>query len=519
MNKSIPIYISFFETMNDLILKEEEKIITFLVVKIGRKWIQCTAKYKEYTLDWNVALNNISSDWKIGQAYTVPVEIKIERSSYGTKRYATPLSEELKASIHDKQELENQIKIEKDIIRYLGYIEEKINEYWYAKGQENIESLFKKYKNEEKKIEFNKKLQELENIFKINNAKKEIKRWLGYIKDNLSTYWYSKGEDNVLKYAKIIKEVDKYKIILSDLKKEFNNTLADKKVSDTIKKYGSNKSINISNNYENREEGDTFYSEKLNKWITIIKIVKEWYGLEDAMSFGGNADGYVVSAYYRDATEAEENKEKEILAKKSEYKRKIGIIMKYFEFHSANTPNNVSYSEVGKIYHFKNSGHNIYGGGSALGISNNNLWIIKNNGMDGDDWGKNNFSTGGAGAIASKYPYNEEIADLIREICLEGLNEKYIQEYKSFFENNKMYEAIKWKYVIRNGKRVKKPVSSNPDMRITYDDNGHPKEVRMTGTEQSVLSRQNKKSSKKAKSKKTSTARKVARSKAKRTWD
>jgi hypothetical protein len=94
----------------------------------------------------------------------------------------------------------------------------------------------------------------------------------------------------------------------------------------------------------------------------------------------------------------------------------------------------------------------------------------------------------------------------------------FISIYIPFFETHKMYEAIKWKYVIKNGKRVKKPVSSNPDMRITYDDNGHPKEVRMTGTEQSVLSRQNKKSSKKAKSKKTSTARKVARSKAKRTW-
>lgn len=107
---------------------------------------------------------------------------------------------------------------------------------------------------------------------------------------------------------------------------------------------------------------------------------------------------------------------------------------------------------------------------------------------------------------------------------------KHTELYTSFFENNKQYssffkelkqsleEAIKWKYVVRDGKRVKKPISDREGMRIEYSDSGTPREVRMTGTQQTTLSRQNKKTAKKTAGKRKATQKKIARSTKKHSW-
>jgi hypothetical protein len=47
-------------------------------------------------------------------------------------------------------------------------------------------------------------------------------------------------------------------------------------------------------------------------------------------------------------------------------------------------------------------GHDIYGGGSFLLPDENYLYIIRNNGRDGDCWAMNNYPAGGAGAIANR---------------------------------------------------------------------------------------------------------------------
>lgn len=44
-------------------------------------------------------------------------------------------------------------------------------------------------------------------------------------------------------------------------------------------------------------------------------------------------------------------------------------------------------------------GPDIYGGGAWLHIAGPDLYYVRNNGMDGDDWSRNNYDTGGAGAI------------------------------------------------------------------------------------------------------------------------
>lgn len=59
------------------------------------------------------------------------------------------------------------------------------------------------------------------------------------------------------------------------------------------------------------------------------------------------------------------------------------------------------------------SGHNIYGGGAYLHVTNDYLYIVKNNGGDGDDWSRNNYNTGGAGAIVVRVDRTKEVDDFL----------------------------------------------------------------------------------------------------------
>ena len=87
-----------------------------------------------------------------------------------------------------------------------------------------------------------------------------------------------------------------------------------------------------------------------------------------------------------------------------------------------------------------------------------------------------------------------------------------MNRYTSFFSLNKIYESIKWNYVIRDGKKVRKPQTDKEGYKITYDDAGHPHETKIGGAERTQMSRQNKKSARKAKSKKNTTVRKIQKS-------
>lgn len=61
---------------------------------------------------------------------------------------------------------------------------------------------------------------------------------------------------------------------------------------------------------------------------------------------------------------------------------------------------------------------NIHGGGRwfVLQPEKGWIWMITNNGSDGDDWTQNNVATGGAGAIGVRVPYSESLAQEIRSL-------------------------------------------------------------------------------------------------------
>jgi DNA-binding transcriptional MerR regulator len=68
-----------------------------------------------------------------------------------------------------------------------------------------------------------------------------------------------------------------------------------------------------------------------------------------------------------------------------------------------------------EIQHPRNP-KNIYGGGEWWTITEKYIWHIKNNGMDGDDWSRNNVKTGGAGAIGRRIPHRGDVAEIIRDV-------------------------------------------------------------------------------------------------------
>ena len=62
----------------------------------------------------------------------------------------------------------------------------------------------------------------------------------------------------------------------------------------------------------------------------------------------------------------------------------------------------------GTEYAIDGKGHNIYGGGCCYIVSRDQIWKLLNNGLDGDNWSRNNVRTGGAGAIGYIFAATEE---------------------------------------------------------------------------------------------------------------
>lgn len=58
----------------------------------------------------------------------------------------------------------------------------------------------------------------------------------------------------------------------------------------------------------------------------------------------------------------------------------------------------------------------LYGGGEWFVIGNSHIWYVRNNGMDGDDWSRNNVITAGAGAIGWRIPLTTELEARLRKI-------------------------------------------------------------------------------------------------------
>ena len=113
----------------------------------------------------------------------------------------------------------------------------------------------------------------------------------------------------------------------------------------------------------------------------------------------------------REAEKRREEKKK----KANELQAKIDEVKKAFENAEYPNPGNKMRVE-GEVIQHPTHPENVYGGGEWWVIQPEWIWHVRNNGFDGDDWGRNNVQTGGAGAIGVRVPFSEELAAQIRSL-------------------------------------------------------------------------------------------------------
>lgn len=169
---------------------------------------------------------------------------------------------------------------------------------------------------------------------------------------------------------------------------------------------------------ENLPQGELVFNptREASGWYVITACRRQYYR-EDGMSFGvGDESGYVYSYAARPAT-AEE-------AAPREAARQAGIARRaaiqefdnlFRETFNAGAWVPGSHCLDGEEIEHPAHGHNLVGGGEWFVITDDSIWAVRNNGMDGDDWSRNNVRTGGAGAIGRRVPYDAALAARIRD--------------------------------------------------------------------------------------------------------
>ena len=152
------------------------------------------------------------------------------------------------------------------------------------------------------------------------------------------------------------------------------------------------------------------------QWLVVERVQSQYLG-DDAMSMGGDIDGYVHISYCREATQdeidAHEQRLEQQRLERSRQKRLEEMAAESRQH--GETPEAWQEPEGQKI---DIEPQTPYGGGEWFVVGDTWLWYVRNNGMDGDCWDRNNVRTGGAGAIGWRVPTEEyrELADEILEM-------------------------------------------------------------------------------------------------------
>lgn len=151
--------------------------------------------------------------------------------------------------------------------------------------------------------------------------------------------------------------------------------------------------------------------------VVVVTRAKATYYREDGLSFGvGDDRGYIYEARARLATDeeaapliAEREKQRAAYAREQALKRGLDTLFNHQISTDSNTPEGDIQLTAGRRLKI-GEGFTLYGGGQELHVDADGLhvWHLRNNGMDGDNWGLNNVRTGGAGAIGTRYPLTAE---------------------------------------------------------------------------------------------------------------
>jgi hypothetical protein len=401
------------------------KKVTYKIVKRGRKWFDAVDPGKGYKAQ--VEINQYSESFEEGKEYTFIAGVHFESSRYGTSVKIYPLDDKAASEVMQAQKEQKAIP---EIQRWLGYVEEKAKEgYLYSKGAETLISL-----GIEKYPEFNERFQAAKKLVAVNGAKNTITNNLAYIRDNLSKYWYAKGENNVLESLKRLKDTgvdtSEYEMKLEDLRTQ-NASMAtakaeEEKKSKVMEETGGYEGPTFrlgggsGNGYRGWAKGQVVRNSKERvakgepEYLYILSASSRYFKY-DGMSFGvGDESGYTYGAVARAATDDEAIPLKETEAKASNVRQaRLGlqnIAAKIREV--GKQPEGDNFAEGDEI-DLSDKSTRLYGGGEWFVIGKEFIWYVRNNGMDGDNWSHNNVRTGGAGAIGWRISFDEAIANEI----------------------------------------------------------------------------------------------------------
>jgi hypothetical protein len=167
----------------------------------------------------------------------------------------------------------------------------------------------------------------------------------------------------------------------------------------------------------------------------LTQYIKSDEDMEGGCDFGGEnykgwtiasgADKLLIEIAEKTANPAQREMVKTILAEKDEAK-KAAEVRKQEKQEKQQTLNEVLVAFENAEYpegNFNPEGEriedpfyplDIYGGGRFFIVGKEEIWFVKNNGHDGDDWSRNNIQTGGAGGIGTRIEYTADIAEKIR---------------------------------------------------------------------------------------------------------
>ena len=361
---------------------KEEKWGTYKVSidKIGRKWTQVTVHYPSgYTHSANIDKNSLA-DHVIGDEIDVPGCLEIENNGYGKKYTLIATGEDA--------------LVEKQVERWWGYFEDN----------------YKKGKIYERAITEMHALGCHYHDLEIRQAKctLSIKRWI-------TDFRYSYQCQRFDQYAvDRLHELDchEYDNEIDNCRKDIQDkrqAAAEKKRLEVEKKKQAERDAGITrlslpaySGFRGRPEKGSIIMED----GVPYKVLSAYYHDSDGWSFGAMHDEwYDVKVQNISDTElgqkmiADEKHQKRLSA----LKKKCTQTLFQLERSIRNLGERYTGEEISECdipgETLVNS-FDIYGGGIIIRRTDDAIWLIVNNGRDGDAWDLNNIRTGGAGAYA-----------------------------------------------------------------------------------------------------------------------
>jgi|WetSurMetagenome_2_1015567.scaffolds.fasta_scaffold03660_2 hypothetical protein len=380
------------------------------IISQGRKYFKVVNPGKTFQMD--LYINDSSKNFKPGDKITINALKHKEENKYGVKIQIYPISDNEIEEIKEKSNTEIN---KKELDRWMGYVREAANKgYIYDKGVERLKQL-----GINKVEELLKELKEIH--VKVRNKKdiEKINNYLEYMKEAADKgYVYEKGLQTlkilgIENYPEKKEKLNKILDSIKEKKQEQENKNKEEGRGKSIFPDSKSPQLNI----PIKSGNSIIVYEKQGKSFKIDENMPSIYF--ETLGHEGEWGSYY---YYRKATEDEikqYNEKQEKIKKENEIKNNFNqakekiekLIQDKGEYFKSEQQINLK----GTVYF---DTMNIYGGGSYLLIDDNKeyIWNVENNGMDGDNWSKNNIRTGGAGAIGYRIKFEGDVKDYFQKL-------------------------------------------------------------------------------------------------------